>query len=329
MNDNNVKTKEKIGQDFDFVKRAKTFAMISAAIILVGIIFNVIFGTNLDIQFRGGTLISYTYTGDINKEEAADKISEALGESVNVDTSEDRETGNKKITIALAAIKSLSSEEQQSISDCLNENYADNTIVLLESNSVDPTMGQEFFVKCLFAALIALLLIIIYVAIRFRKIGGWTAGVMAIVALIIDILMSYFTFIIFKLPVDDSFIAVILTILGYSMNDTIIVYDRVRENRKIMGPKEPLRNVVNKSINQSFTRAINTAIATFLAVGTVAIFAIVNNIDSIVTFALPMMIGVISGVYTSVFITGPVWALWREKMDKNRIAKGKKVKSKI
>ena len=190
----------------------------------------------------------------------------------------------------------------------------------MQSSSVPPTMGAKFFAKCLVAVALAAVLLVIYVALRFRKIGGMSAGVMAVVALLHDVLMVYFTFVIFRFPIDDNFIAVVLTILGYSLNNTIVVYDRVRENRRIMGPHATYQQLVDTSINQTLTRSINTSLCTFLAVTVVFIVGAVYGLSSVTTFALPMMIGIVTGCYSSVCLAGPLYVMWQNHKLKKREA---------
>ena len=155
---------------------------------------------------------------------------------------------------------------------------------------------------------------------RFRKIGGLSAGIMALLALLNDLLVAYFAFVIFRIPLDDNFVAVVLSILGYSLNDTIVIYDRIRENRRIMDKKTPIAEVVNVSLNQSFVRTMNTTICTFIAVATVAVLALATSMDSIVSFAVPMMFGVVSGFYTSTCLCSPIWVAWVEHKEKKEAA---------
>ena len=112
--------------------------------------------------------------------------------------------------------------------------------------------------------------------------------------------------------------SVVLTILGYSINDTIVVYDRIRENKKILGKKTPVAELVNTSINQSLTRTINTSIATISTMIIVSIVAVVFNVESILSFSFPLIIGMIFGVYSTIFITGPLWVWWQEYKEKNK-----------
>ena len=111
-----------------------------------------------------------------------------------------------------------------------------------------------------------------------------------------------------------------LSILGYSLNDTIVIYDRIRENRRIMDKKTPIAEVVNVSLNQSFVRTMNTTICTFIAVATVAVLALATSMDSIVSFAVPMMFGVVSGFYTSTCLCSPIWVAWVEHKEKKEAA---------
>ena len=186
---------------------------------------------------------------------------------------------------------------------------------LLESNSVDATTGSEFFGKCLVAVILAAVFMIIYVALRFKKIGGMSAGVTAIIAIIHDCLIVYFTFVIFGFSIDDNFIAVLLTIIGYSINSTIIIYDRIRENRSVMGAKATYAELANRSLNETLGRTINTNITLLAAVLTIVIVAYIYDIRSIITFAVPMMAGVIAGAYSSMFISNALWVTWREYRD--------------
>lgn len=160
------------------------------------------------------------------------------------------------------------------------------------------------------------MLIILYVWFSFRKVSGLSAGVTGLIALLHDVLIVFFAFVIFKIPVNDSFIAAALTILGFSINDTIVIYDRVRENKLLYGTKMSIEEIVDKSITQSFTRSLNTNLCTLLSIVVVYIFATASDIQSIRTFALPMIFGIISGCYSTVCIAGPIWVSWQKHRSK-------------
>ncbi len=305
-----------------FYQHRKIYIGISLAIFAVGIICNLIFGTELDIDFRGGALVEYSYTGTIDQETVDQAIADALGQPVTVTITDGLTdaAGNSTntLTISLSGSDGISLDDQQAIDDQLAAAYPDSTFEMIQSSSVPPTMGSMFFAKCLVAVGLAAVLLVVYVAFRFRKIGGMSAGVMSLVALFHDVLMVYFTFVIFGFPLDDNFIAVVLTILGYSLNNTIVVYDRVRENRRLLGPKAGYEELVDTSINQTLTRSINTSLCTFLAIAVVFIVGLVFNLSSVTTFALPMMIGIVTGCYSSVCLAGPLYVMWQNHKQKKR-----------
>ncbi len=307
---------------YDFYSKRKIFFGISIAIILVGIVCNIIFGVSLDIQFSGGSMMSYTYSGDIDEDEMKDLIQELTPDdqvtfSISQNIASDGGNGYY-VTIEFSGTEAVSSESRAAITEALEEAYPDNNFEFSEYSSVDATMGSKFFAKCLVAVAIACVLMVVYVAFRFKKIGGWSAGVMGLVALFHDMLIVYFTFVIFQMPIDSNFIAVILMILGYSLNDTVVIYDRIRENRAKMGPRTPLVDVYNKSISQCIKRTICTSITTLVAIGCVYVVCLIFSITSIQSFALPMMVGIVSGCYSSICVACPLWVMWQNKKKQDK-----------
>ena len=315
--------------NFDFVGNKKKFALVSLCILVVGILCNIFLGAKMDIQFTGGSIIKYSYSGDVSEQAVRDALNpvtngnESLQFNYNVFAA-GSDAAHNVLSVSVSDQHQLSSEDQQAMLSALKEAFPDAAMTQIESNSVEATMGREFFWKCMVAVVLASVLMLVYVAFRFRKIGGWSAGLVALLALLNDCLVSYFVFIIFRIPLDDNFVAVILTILGYSLNDTIVIYDRIRENRRQLGPKSDLATVVNLSLNQSFGRTLNTSIATFMAVTCVTVVALIYNLDSILSFSVPMMFGVLSGFYTSVFLASPLWVGLRSVMARHKAAKAEK-----
>lgn len=309
-------------KDLNFVGRSKIFFGISLGIILIGIICNIIFGTTLDIQFKGGAIISYSFTGEIDEEALKDTIQEATPNNVvtftvSKDIMNDTETDDAYvIDINFSGESAIDTAQQETITSELTESFPVNNFVYQESSSVEASMGTKFLLKCLTAVFIACALMVFYVAIRFKRIGGLSAGVMALVALFHDVAMIYFMYVIFQMPIDSNFIAVVLMILGYSLNDTIVIYDRVREERRIAGPKADIADVFNHSASAVMKRTINTSLTTLIAIGTVYVVATIFSLDSVQGFALPMMIGVISGCYSSLCIAGPLWVMWQKREKK-------------
>ncbi len=309
-----------------FYENRRIYYGISLTVIAVGLICNLIFGTKLDIKFKGGAVLSYSYTGEIEPQKVEQAVEKALSRDASIDvnknvrSAESGEVANN-VTISFAGTDSITPANQTAVLKALQEAYPGEKFGTVSTNSVNPSMGQSFFLKCIVAILIAFLLLNLYIAARFRKIGGMAAGFFAIFALLHDVAMVYFTFIIFRMPLDDNFVAVVLTILGYSLNDTIVIYDRIRENRRLMGPKTPYRVLVNTSINQTFTRSVNTAVCTFLAIATVFVVGSAYQLNSVVAFALPMMVGVVTGCYSTVCIAGPMYVTWENyKLKKRTLA---------
>ncbi len=309
-------------KDLNFIGRSKIFFGISLGIILIGIICNFIFGTTLDIQFKGGAIISYGFVGEIDDTQLKDVIQKATPENtvtftVSQDIMNNTEDADAYvIDIQFSGEQAIDTSTQDDITKALVKAFPDNNFVYEESTSVEAAMGAKFLLKCLTAVAIAAALMVLYVSVRFKKIGGLSAGVMALVALFHDVAMIYFMYVIFRMPIDSNFIAVVLMILGYSLNDTIVIYDRVREERKLAGPKADIAQVFNHSASKVFTRTVMTSVTTLIAIGTVYVVAVIFGLDSVQGFALPMMIGVVSGCYSSLCIAGPLWVMWQNRKNK-------------
>ena len=278
-------------KELNIVGNRKIFFSVSIALILIGILCNIFLGVQLDISFKGGTLLKYSFTGDIDEPKLDAFITDTLKKDVDTTLSTDGDVN----LINVSLVEELSLDETTALTTALTKEYPKSELKLINSNSLDPTMGTMFFVKCLVAIALACVFLLIYVALRFRKIGGLSAAVMAIIALLNDILIAYFAFIIFRIPLNDNFVAVVLTILGYSLNGTIVIFDRIRENRQLMDSKTPIDQLVNTSINQSLFRSFNTSLCTFAAIAIVAIMALATGMDAIISFAIPMMFGILSG----------------------------------
>ena len=272
-----------------------------------------VFGVNLDIQFKGGALLTYSYTGDLDApafQKAAEKV---LGQSVSMQESIDIATGKRNIVLSLPTSEGIDAERQAALAAALNEQFSGNEIETASISVVNPTIGGEFLAKCLVAIGFAALLMVFYVSFRFRRIGGWSAGVTAVVALVHDILMVFAVFVIGRISLNANFIAVCLTILGYSLNDTIVIYDRIRENRRIYGTSMPVEDLVNLSLNQSMTRSLLTSVTTASAMVVVSLVALLYNVNTILSFSFPMIIGMVSGFYSSVCIAPALWTTWQKK----------------
>lgn len=268
------------------------------------------------------TKIVISFSGNVVDETDQAKLDsivaeESKSESSSSDTSstesstESTASGTSSATETESEVSESMVAVQNAVSYVLNKNFPDNSIKSLENNTVNPTLAGAFLVKSLFAVLLAALLIVVYIGIRFRQIGGVTAGISAFVALLHDVIISFFVCVIFRLEIDTNFFAVVLTLFGYSLNATIVIFDRIRENRKL-NPTATVRDQVNKSIRETFSRSIVTSLTTFAAIISVVIVAEFFGVTALRTFAIPMAVGVVAGCVSSVFIAGPLWVKWME-----------------
>lgn len=296
----------------DFYKKRWIFFGISIAIFVIGIIMAFVNGVQLDINFKGGSILKYNYTGELDANKAADIASSIVNRAVSTQITTDLRTGEKRLIINISGNYGLDAKIQKSLDEALKTEFPDADLKLSESSMVEPFFGRRFLRNGIMAILIASFFVVIYVWIRFKKIGGLSAGIMALVALLHDILIVFFTCVIFKIPIGDSFVAVALTIIGYSINDTIVIYDRIRENRKLYS-KLPLEEVTNLSITQSMSRSINTSVAVFISITVVYVLALANSIEAIQGFALPMAAGTISGCYSTICIAETLWVMWNRR----------------
>ncbi len=296
--------------NIDYNKTFKPALIIYLAIFVIGAVCMGIFGVDLDINFSGGTKISYSYTGEIKEAEVEKIVKKDIDKSFTLTKSTSLAGDTQTFEIALVGKDALSAEAQEKLTADLQKEFKDNKIALYNSNSVSPTIAGAFFLKSLVAVLITAVLVVIYVGFRFRKIGGVSAALTALCALVFDILITFTTCVVLRLQIDSNYIAVILTILGYSLNDTIVVYDRIRENERFF-PDLEIGELVNKSVNKVMIRNIVTTVTTIVAVLTIVIVAEFFGLTTLRTFAIPMAFGLVSGAISSVFISGPLWVIWK------------------
>lgn len=310
------------------------FFILSALIILAGIVSYFVMGPKLDIQFEGGTVIELRANPgmftDANTQELQTQMGEFVSKtlskpaSVQKSSAYDVNAGNESydiIKINIGSADTLTNDEVDKIEDAVIKEFkltAKDPVI--REDSVEPFIGKEIMQNGIRAVAIAFLLIIIYVWLRFKVMSGLSAGVFAVVGVFHDLLIMISVYMIFQIPLNESFIAAILTVIGYSMNDTIIIYDRIRENSRLLR-KTPLPELVNSSIMQTLNRSINTVVTSLIAITTVYIFAKVNGIGSIQEFSFPLIIGIATGCYSSIFIASPLYVMWKESQKKTKAVK--------
>ena len=306
----------------DVMGKRKILVSISAGLIALILVCTAVLGVRLDTEFTGGAMITLSYTGELDLASVETTAEEALGsQNLTLQTGENVATGESTLKISLPGNKTVTTDQVEELLDALGSEYEANAFEQLSLSNVSAAMGTKFLQKSLVAVGFALLMILIYIAFRFKNIGGLTGGLMAILALLCDLMVVFGTFVVLRAALDGNFIAAMLTILGYSVNDTVVVYDRIRENRKLLGKKVPFEELVNLSVNQSARRTILTTVTTVVALGVLCVVSKLYGLDSIFTFVFPLMMGMLSGVYTSLCISTSAWVIWSGRNSSARRAK--------
>lgn len=272
----------------------KIWFSISLAVMILGLVMGLASGVNLGIDFTGGTLMQFNIGQDFTVNEIKEITSEFELDADIV------HAGFEKQEVIIKTKKDLSNQQRMEIFDTFKEKYNLADTDFRQAQQFGPAMGTEIRNKAFISILLASVGMLLYISYRFQ----FRFGAAAIIALIHDTLIVLSLYAILKIPVNSPFIAAILTIVGYSINDTIVVFDRLRENLKYR-KKESYFEIANTSIKQTLTRSINTSITTLLVIGCLYVF----GVESIKEFALPLLVGVLTGTYSSIFIASPVWAL--------------------
>ncbi|HCL01078.1 MAG TPA: protein translocase subunit SecDF, partial [Lachnoclostridium phytofermentans] len=285
------------------------FLIISSIIFIVGIAGIIVKGVHLDTQFTGGAVLEYSITGNVDTDTVRSKVSEVTNRPTTVQITKDTITDSSSVIITLAGTSGLNVAEQEKITGAVKGISDDLNATLAQTYVVEPYIGAKALKNAVMAVAFSIVFIVIYVWIRF---AGLASGITATLALVHDIFTVFFVFVIFGIPINDAFVAVVLTIIGYSINDTIVIYDRVRENRK-KNPKQDMVELVNESNTQTLHRSVNTSITTAVCVLTMLIASVIFRIDSIKVFTLPMFFGLISGCYSSICVAGVLWTMWEKR----------------
>ncbi len=276
----------------NIVKHRKIYFAISIIFIIVGIVFMATKGLNYGLDFTGGTSIGI----DLEKEVSASEIREIT------DKYDDKASivhvGEDKKEIMIKSSKNFSSQESMQMFNEFKEKYGLNSNEPLSVESIGATVGKEIQKNALISIIIAAVFMLIYITFRFEL----KFGIAAVLGLIHDLLIMISVYAIFRFTVDSSFIAAILTITGYSINDTIIIFDRIRENRG-KGRVKSYETLVDTSIAQTIRRTLFTSVTTLVTLA--LIYAL--GVEAIRVFALPLLIGIAVGTLSSIFIATPLW----------------------
>lgn len=298
--------------NFDFVGKRKVFFGISIALIIVAIVSFFVKGFEQDIEFKGGTIIDIELTQEVNNTDIENIVKEVVtNEQPRVQKSEQKdENGNvvkSGISISTSALEEV---QKDAVITTIAEKYGIEDIDSKATfRTVKPTFGDEMKSRAIKATVISLIAIIAYIAFVFKKVGGISAAVTAFVKLIHDLIITLMVYSVFGLPLNTTFVAALLTILGYSIDDTVIIYDRIRENERIHSKKD-MPEIINMSINQTLRRTLFTSLSVMVALALLYGFSVYYNVGSIQEFSLPLLIGMIAGTYSSIFVASNLWATW-------------------
>ncbi|RQD67110.1 MAG: protein translocase subunit SecF [Tindallia sp. MSAO_Bac2] len=281
----------------------KHAALLSAFIIFIGIISLIFNGLNLGIDFTGGTNLHYKIGEPFQVEEVREILEEfGLGGSFVQKVGHGGLAEEEKDEVLIKTV-SLDEEERNQIFMAIQERWDQGETEIIEVENVGGVIGRELQRDAALALVIATLGMIAYITIRFE----FRFAMSAIAALVHDIIILLTVVSLLQIEINSPFVAAILTIFGYSINDTIVVFDRIRENLKEM-KKEDYATVVNDSINQTIIRSINTSVTTLLVLSALFIFGGVT----LRPFIAALLVGVISGTYSSLFVASPLWVTWKE-----------------
>lgn len=288
------------------VENRKKFFAASLIVIIIGfaaMIFNAQAGRGAfqyDVEFTGGTSFDLDLGQDYEQEDLQKIITDVTGQDSPqiqqvIDTNE--------VTVK---IQSIDSATRETLTNAILEAYPN--AVMGEVNDVSGTVSHEMQTAAIKATLIAAVAMLLYISLRFHD---FRAGGSAIIALLHDVLIVLTAYAVFRIPVNNTFIVVLLTILGYSINATIVIFDRIRENKSAFHANQTAEKI-NKSISQTLARSINTSLTTFFTVGAIYVL----GVPALKEFALPMMIGILAGAYSSVCISGSIWYVLLPKSEK-------------
>jgi len=286
----------------------KIFFIISIVLMVASAASLLIQGFNLDTDFAGGMAVTVGIGADFEVKDVEGVVSDALGKDQQASSVQKSE--NNEVIIKFGYDNALKTDDERTafseekisaIEAALTEKYG--TIEIKNKDVVSPSTGQELARSAVWMSIFAALAILIYVTFRFE----FVSGVCAVIALVHDVLILCGIYSIARIAIDTNFIAAVLTVLGYSINATIVIFDRIRENTR-HAKKQTYSEIANTSINQTMSRSINTTVTTLLTIGMVYIL----GVTSIREFALPIIIGIAIGTYSSICIAGPLWATWKD-----------------
>ena len=280
------------------------FLIIPALIVLVGIVMYFVHGGfNFDVEFMGGIRMQVELGTEVSNDEVADAVNTILADNGIEGKSTVQQSGESTTQVVIKT-PPVEEEMKNKIFEELKTKYSLNDEALLSVSSASASFGMEVQRKALLYTLLAIICILIYIAIRFE----WRSAVMAVIALAINVFVMASVYTITNIPLNTTFIAAMLTVVGYSINNTIVIFDRIRENMRGRKKNVTIADIVNRSISETMGRTLNSTITTLITI----VLIYILGVNTIKEFALPLIIGILAGAYTSIFVAAPFWAVWKE-----------------
>ncbi|MCI6910125.1 MAG: protein translocase subunit SecF [Veillonellaceae bacterium] len=294
---------------FDILKRSKLWFAISLLIIIPGIFCMFTKGFNFGIDFTGGTIIEMEFQQEVTLPQVRDVLREYNLDNATIQLSGDVSNVEASKDVMIRTMD-LEENERKAVMASLKDEIGDYTV--LREEKVGATIGGELITDALMATVISWILIILYVSYRFE----WRFGIAAILTLIHDVLIVLSVFSFLQKQVDSSFVAAILTIIGYSINDTIVIFDRIRENQRLHFKRGgDLNELANRSIYQTLTRSLYTVFTVLFTTFALYFF----GGDTTKDFSFALLIGFFSGSYSSIFIASPLWVVLKNRFPAKKI----------
>lgn len=299
----------------NYMKHAKSFLIFSLVITLasVGAVFGI--GLNRGIDFTGGLLMEVQYDQSVTNAEIESKVSAVAGSKAQVQQVEVKGSDNPNATEFLIRVPQLDEQQREALFKALGEI---GEFKKISEDEVSASVSRELTEKAAMAVAIAAVLQIIYITLRFE----FRFGVTAVVALLHDLVVTLGLIALFQVQINAPFVAAILTVLGYSINDTIVTFDRIRENLANKRKSEKLEDLTTRSIQETVQRSLYTSLSTLLVLAALLVFGGSSTWD----MAMTLFIGVAAGAYSSIFVASALWLKWRKWDDANKAA-GKPVKA--
>ena len=297
---------ERTERRYNFLDKSKKYSIISGIVVFAIIVLTLVFGARYDSVMGKGAVAEYAYTGSLSTAEVRKNVKNTTGADVSVQLGTQQETQETIFTVTFSG-KEITDTMLKDATASLQSSFSDNAISPLAQVKSDTSLGKGFALKAVMAFVVGAILVLLYFALRYRKLAGWTAGATAVLALLHNAVILYGVYLILRFPLGGEFIAALLTTMFFTLHSIFATYDRIEEDNKVLGLRLPIRQVALKSMNQSIPRALSVML---FAAGVLLIMMIVGfifSISSFIVYSIPTLIGLLTACYATAFIASPIW----------------------